>query len=146
MNSTNNQVMKAEKYPNPQANRVNMKIQGSKHDFHTKHDKIYQHHYNKNADTKHQNQNQPHYNKDTKNQVQHHHLPQLHRIKQPQEHNEDEKTEKEKQKKEKEETKDEKEGTRVSYYPDPKPDSLSRSKSQKVQTDDQNLNAKTGGL
>ena len=138
--------MKAEKYPNPQANRVNTKIQGSKHDYKTKHDKIYQHHYNKNADTKHQNQNQPHNNKDTKNQVQHHHLPQLHRIKQPQEHNEDEKTEKEKQKKEKEETKDEKEGTRVSYYPDPKPDSLSRSKSQKVKTDDQNLNDKTGGL
>ena len=119
-------MMKAEKYPNPQANRVNTKIQGSKYDYNTKHDKIYQHHYNKNANKKHQ----PHYNKDTKNQVQHHHLPQLHRIKQPQEHNEDEKTVKEKTKKEKEEeTKDEKEGTRVSYYPDPKPDSLSRSKS-----------------
>ena len=138
MNSTNNQA-KTQKYPNPQANQVELekKSQGKKPHF----DQIYQHHYNK--------------NKDTKNQVQQYHLPQLHQIKQPQqikqppEPIDEEKTtdgqqnfftkrkqqeedlredEEQKEEEKKENTKYENEKTRAGYYPDPKQDSLSRSR------------------
>ena len=126
MNSTNNQV-KTKKYPNPQSNEVELgeKSQGNKPQY----DQIYQHHYNK--------------NQGTQTQVQQHYLPQLHRIKQPQppEHiDEAEAAESEQknytkrkqpqeilQEDEKRENEKDKEGTRVSYYPDPKTDSLSRS-------------------
>ena len=138
VNSTNKQV-KGQKYPSPQGNQVGpeKKSQGEKPQF----DKIYQHHYNK--------------NKDTKNQVQQYHLPQLHQIKQPQQIGQppepfdeekitdgqqnfftkrkqqkedlrEDEDQKEEEKKEK--TKYENEKTRVGYYPDPKQDSLSRSR------------------
>ena len=122
MNSTNNQV-KTQKYPNPQSNEVELESQGKKPQY----DQIYQHHYNK--------------NQGTQTQVQQHYLPQLHRIKQPQppEHIDEaeaaeseqknytkrkEQQEEEKRDNEKEKANDR---TRVSYYPDPKTDSLSRS-------------------
>ena len=128
MNSTNNQV-KAQKYPNPQSNEVELekKSHGSKPQY----DQIYQHHYNK--------------NQGTQTQVQKHYLPQLHGIKQPQqieqppEHiyeaeaaeGEQKNYTKRKEQQEEEKRDNEKEKandrTRVSYYPDPKTDSLSRS-------------------
>ena len=114
--------MKGHKYPSHQENQVGSekKSQGKKPQF----DKIYQHHYNK--------------NQDKQNQVKQHHLPQLHQIKQPQqieqpqseengEQKTDAKIEEQQQEVQQGNEKKEKERTRVSYYPDPKSDSLSRS-------------------
>ena len=96
------------------------KSQGKK----PQHDQIYQHHYNK--------------NQVTPNQVNQHRLPQLHQIKQPQqmeqsqseenvEQKNDTKREEQQHEIEKKKEENEKERTRVSYYPDPKSNSLSRS-------------------
>ena len=121
VNSTNNQV-KGQKHPSPQGNQVepDKKSQGKK----PQHDQIYQHHYNK--------------NQVTPNQVNQHRIPQLHQIKQPQkmeqsqseengEEKNDTKREEQQNEIEKKKGEKEKEKTRVSYYPDPKSNSLSRS-------------------